>query len=61
VTLFGLVIGALIAGLIIFAVMCLFIVGARGDDDQQKKNPEAEDRTKEIEPPARPGRQKNLH
>ena len=60
-TLFGLLIGALIAGFLIFVVMCLFIVGARGEDDQQTENPEAEDRKRVIEPPARPGRRKKPH
>jgi hypothetical protein len=41
--------------------MCLFIVGARGEDDQQTENPEAHDRKTEIEPPSRSGRRKKLH
>jgi hypothetical protein len=45
----------------LFGVVCLFIVGARGEDDQQTDNPEAEVRKTEIEPPARSGRRKKLH
>jgi hypothetical protein len=58
---YWLIAGGLVSVFMLFVVMCLFIVGARGEDDQQTENPEAQVRTKEIEPPARPGRRKKLH
>ena len=61
-TWFGLIAGGLAAVFLISMALCLFIVGARGDDDAQEEKPLDKEREKKIAAePARPERKKTLH
>lgn len=59
---FGLIAGGFAVGFIIFVAICLFIVGARDENDKHEEEPGIEKRKKHTAAkPARRERKKKLH